>query len=246
MVFQDDELRSKIDRVKQIKFVSPYARYLAILPVAEKQRLVEQARLDEENKKKKLCPDKVVSEDQKFVSTFRTLSLLNCLLITSLLQTIKTEPTPSNSTGQPSNEADHMPLKDFGKRRREMAEAASPPTKKPRFDINVRDTPSTATTSSIASESAVEQTSTNGTPITSKKQQRKQKKSQVMSNKKSAQSSNKPVAFDYSQVDFSKFQGGSKKQVNTNATTSKFHGKVSFKRRIYSFTSGYNRISFFL
>lgn len=45
-------------KIKAIKFVSPFARYLAILPLAEKQRIEEQARVDRENKKKKLCPEK--------------------------------------------------------------------------------------------------------------------------------------------------------------------------------------------
>lgn len=44
---------------------------------------------------------------------------------------------------------------------------------------------------------------------------------------KVGQSSNKPVAFDYSQVDFKKFQGGSKKNPNKNEVETKFHGKVS-------------------
>lgn len=49
-------------KVNEIKFVSPYARYLAILPLAEKQRLEELARTEIENKKKKLCPDKIEEE----------------------------------------------------------------------------------------------------------------------------------------------------------------------------------------
>lgn len=83
MFSQDDELRSKVDRVKEIKFVSPYARYLAILPLAEKQRLADQARKDLEDSKKKLCPDKVAPEDQKFVS-LSVLSIQNYLLIVFL------------------------------------------------------------------------------------------------------------------------------------------------------------------
>lgn len=51
-------MSEKLKKINQIKFVSPFARYLAILPLAEKQRHEEQARLDQENKKKKLCPEK--------------------------------------------------------------------------------------------------------------------------------------------------------------------------------------------
>lgn len=45
---------------EQIKFFSPYARYLAVLPFAEQERLAESARLAEVNRKRKLCPDSVI------------------------------------------------------------------------------------------------------------------------------------------------------------------------------------------
>lgn len=44
----------------QIKFFSPYARYLAVLPFAEQERLAELARKAEENRKRKLCPDSII------------------------------------------------------------------------------------------------------------------------------------------------------------------------------------------
>lgn len=43
----------------QAKFISPYERYLAVLPFAEQERLDETAKLAEENRKRKLCPDAV-------------------------------------------------------------------------------------------------------------------------------------------------------------------------------------------
>lgn len=146
-----------------------------------------------------------------------------------------------------------MPLKDFGKRRRELAAAeiaATPPPKKARFEINVRDSPSTATTPAPATVSPMDETpnDTTSTPTSSmtKQQRKSNKKAKPMSNKKPAQSSNKPVAFDYSQVDFSKFQGGSKKQVNTNETSSKFHGKVSVNLNDFLLMFVSNRIVFYL
>lgn len=224
---QDDELRSKIDRVKEIKFVSPYARYLAILPLAEKQRLADQAKLDLENSKKKLCPDKVAPEDQKFVSLrFFLVSVDWIDLLCALFKVVKHEPSAEQPAEQ---QPDHMPLKDFGKRRRELASAdqaatPQPATKRQRFDINVRDTPmSTPAASDVVSNA---QPSTPSTPITSQQQRKSKKPHKPVSNKKPIQSSDKAVAFDYSQVDFGKFQGGSKSQVNTNQSTSKFHGKV--------------------
>lgn len=44
----------------QVKFFSPYARYLAVLPFAEQERLVEAAKLAEQNRKRKLCPDSII------------------------------------------------------------------------------------------------------------------------------------------------------------------------------------------
>lgn len=43
----------------QVKFFSPYARYLAVLPFAEQERLIETAKRAAENRKRKLCPDSV-------------------------------------------------------------------------------------------------------------------------------------------------------------------------------------------
>lgn len=44
----------------QIKFSSPYERYIAVLPFAEQERLAESARIAEQNRKRKLCPDSVI------------------------------------------------------------------------------------------------------------------------------------------------------------------------------------------
>lgn len=44
----------------QVKFSSPYRRYIAVLPFAEQERLAESARIAEQNRKRKLCPDSVI------------------------------------------------------------------------------------------------------------------------------------------------------------------------------------------
>lgn len=51
----------KANKGAQIKFVSPYARYLAVLPFAEQQRQEELAKAAEESRKRKLCPDRHVT-----------------------------------------------------------------------------------------------------------------------------------------------------------------------------------------
>lgn len=58
-------LSNRIDKkvlpTVQAKFISPYERYLAVLPFAEQERLAETAKLAEENRKRKLCPDAVIT-----------------------------------------------------------------------------------------------------------------------------------------------------------------------------------------
>lgn len=64
--------------------------------------------------------------------------------------------------------------------------------------------------------------------ISNKKMKKKKRNSYGGGDKtKVGQPSNKPVAFDYSTVDFKKFQGGSKKNLTKNDVETKFHGKVS-------------------
>lgn len=48
-------------QIENVKFVSPYSRYLAVLPFAEQQRLEEQQKEIEENRKRKLCPEAFVA-----------------------------------------------------------------------------------------------------------------------------------------------------------------------------------------
>ncbi|XP_011189712.2 exosome component 10 [Zeugodacus cucurbitae] len=52
----DDEQRKQKQLHSNIKFVSPYQRYLAMLPLVEKEKAEEAARIEAENKKRQLCP----------------------------------------------------------------------------------------------------------------------------------------------------------------------------------------------
>lgn len=55
-IFQT-HVKMETAKLREVKFVSPYARYLAVLPFAEKQRLEEMARKAEIDRKKRLCPE---------------------------------------------------------------------------------------------------------------------------------------------------------------------------------------------
>lgn len=197
----DEEHTAKLQRIRQLHFVSPFARYLANVPVAEKQRKDEQQRLDEANSRKKLCPEPL---PVPVVSAQPTLDAVEARRI--------------------AEAANVLPLTEFGKRRREQMLAEqedqlqTPLPKRARFEINVQPVTDGGPTegSPVAAS-----TSQPGTP----KNGRSAKKAKPTSNKKSGQSSNVPVKFDYAQVDFKKFQGGSAQRVNTHESTSKFHGK---------------------
>lgn len=54
-----EKKRTVVDEA-QVKFSSPYKRYIAVLPFAEQERLAESARIAEQNRKRKLCPDSVI------------------------------------------------------------------------------------------------------------------------------------------------------------------------------------------
>lgn len=63
------EIKQSLNGV-EIKFFSPYARYLAVLPFAEQERQAETARLAAESRKRKLCPDSpVVTVSFEFIVT---------------------------------------------------------------------------------------------------------------------------------------------------------------------------------
>lgn len=58
----------KTFKIARIKFISPYARYLAVLPFSEKQRQEDLAKAAEENRKRKLCPDSAFAPEVSVVS----------------------------------------------------------------------------------------------------------------------------------------------------------------------------------
>lgn len=61
--------RNETSQFDQVKFTSPYKRYLAVLPFAEQERLAETVKLAEENRKRKLCPENnTMVRKQFFVS----------------------------------------------------------------------------------------------------------------------------------------------------------------------------------
>lgn len=181
-----------MQKLKKIKFVSPFTRYKLILPFAEQQRLEAQVKEEELNKTKLLCPVKIeVSEE--------------------FILTKEEKPVESD---QP------IPLKKMiPKRKREIPEVQEEIiveniNKKLKVDVIIDKNPSEAS-----------EGSSNKDNRTSKKPFKNNgKKGERYYTKNDRQSSNKSVDFDYSKVDFNKFQGGSQRE-RSNDVKSKFQAK---------------------
>lgn len=58
---QSNKNTKKSPQINEVKFVSPYSRYLAVLPFAEQQRMEELSKEADQNRKRKLCPEKHVT-----------------------------------------------------------------------------------------------------------------------------------------------------------------------------------------
>lgn len=138
------------------------------------------------------------------------------------------------------DDANHTPLKDYSKRKRNDAHVASPviseqsaysqPNKRMKFDVS---TPSRSAKDTELEEGTEnnQQDGEDDDEVSneagkSSRIPNKNKKNKKFASNKTAQSSETPVRFDYSQVDFKKFKGGSQKNKSNNEVQTKFHGKV--------------------
>jgi len=191
----DETMKEKLNRLKKIKFVSPYARYLAILPIAEQQRLEDLKKQQEANKLKRLCPEKTENMDEYVV----------------IKQEHPVDPTDMYGA--------NMPLKDYGKRKPNNAvDSIQEQTAAKRMKT---ENSSTDCTSNSASSS--ENSNKIPPPQNATKNQKKKKKKH---HPHPAKPSDQPAQFDYGQVDFKKFKGGSHQaKRNDNEVKTKFHGK---------------------
>lgn len=181
-----------MQKLKKIKFVSPFTRYKLILPFAEQQRLEAQAKEEELNKTKLLCPVKV-EVTEEFIST-------------------KDELKPVESD-QP------IPLKKMIPKRKREVEVQEEIVveninKKPKIEVIVDTKPN----------EKVEGSSNKDNRTPKKPFKNNGKRGERYYSKNDRQSSNKTVDFDYSKVDFNKFQGGSQRD-RSGDVKSKFQAK---------------------
>lgn len=148
-----------------------------------------------------------------------------------------------------------MPLKDYDKKvqksidTKPSAETESehdeaPPAKRQRVDDVQKNKSSSSDNKSNSNSSPEKQT--DASTSMSKNNRKKNKKGKMIDNKpqSSSQTSNKPVEFDYSKVDFKKFQGGSQRPQQSLDIKTKFMGKVSSGR--ISLAHSHLKITLFL
>lgn len=215
----------------RVKFFSPYARYLAVLPFAEQERLAETARLAEKNRKRKLCPDSVITVSkmnlrENYFFLFRI--GINIFFFHSFVQDSK----PTISATNNKEDVYRGPMKNFGKSNEQTSPELEPPAKKRRVDDESND-PIEARLNQIRDNMEQGDQSPQVTTTTpSKKNKSKNKAKNKNKKTKTPQKTpvpNKQAEFDYSSVDFKKFAGGSVVE-KKNEIKMKFHGKVRYSR----------------
>lgn len=105
---------------------------------------------------------------------------------------------------------------------------SDPQCKKRRMDDNLSDLDANNQTSAndVNIDLKVAQNGQNSNANSNAKRNQRKNKKNKGNNNKVAQASNQPVDYDYSKVDFSKFQGGSQKPKPNTEFKSKFNGKV--------------------
>lgn len=202
------------------KFVSPYERYLAVLPFAEQERLAETARLAEENRQRKLCPDAVIT----------VVSVSGTSLLCSkagfhwkfahfcTLQKVNGE-TPAT----PAAAEKPVALKHFGQGE-ESSPVQMPPEKKRKLEDNVESKLNEIRKNMESNAAAA--ASPSQTPKSKKNKKNKKPDQPFVVDTQPKQA----ATFDYSNVDFKAFGGGSQKPKPDHEFKSKFKGKGKVRR----------------
>lgn len=193
---EEEGENKKLAKLKDIKFITPYSRFLSILPAAEEQERLENARVAEEAKKKKLCP--TVAEVE----------------IKEQQQGLKRKTEEENEAAVDVEEAKKQhknPNRLFHKKRKWVSEQVQ----------SFKEMMTTTGAAAGQSKDAGQETSN----VTPKKQQNSKKISKAQKWKakqcrfdspqqgdNGGQSSRASNDFDYSSIDYTKFQGGSAQQ----------------------------------
>lgn len=180
----EDSSTPQLTKLKDIKFITPYSRYLSILPIAEEQERLANLKEAEKAKSRQLCPVKVESEPVKR----------------------KSEEAPPAADQPQVKKVKTEPVQSF----REMLESQ-------KKEINEQNP--------------------NG-QMSRRKQKSMQRKQKWEQQNQSKELAKQEANFDYSQVDYTKFEGGSRSQQNQRGRgggrkqfDSKFRGRGGQKAK---------------
>ncbi|XP_037948594.1 exosome component 10-like [Teleopsis dalmanni] len=243
----DDPLKKAIkEGCNKSKFKTPYERYLAILPQIEKEKLEEAERIAHENRSRQLCPSapKVVVKEEINTENDDTLNVS----IKEYLKRKRVEsdgPSTSSKVAkmQSTSTLDQKDKPSSSKASLKKKNSTSHKTDKPpiiskdesRLNesiVTIEDESDTDVIVSTDVDTNKSNTNDNKNNFSSKVKNKfnnfKKKFKNKRKNKaqKSGQSSNVPVQnnFDYNNVDFKKFQGGSQR-ANGIQMKQTIHGK---------------------
>lgn len=121
--------------------------------------------------------------------------------------------------------AENLPMKDYGKRK--PNDTVENTKQQPAAKKMKTESATTEPTSNNSTSSSEASTKISPKQAETKNQKKKKKKKNNFQQSNATNSSNNPQQFDYGQVDFKKFKGGSHQaKRNDNEVQTKFHGKV--------------------
>lgn len=208
----DPDLNDKMAKLKKVKFVSPYSRYKCILPFAEEERLAELRSAEELRQQKKL-EEPVIS-----VPVIQKTPVVEQEVEPSLNQ-LK-QKRKSDQSAQEVVESKKPKINATSEKESSGSESESDSD-----DSDVVEVPLPKPAPIVIEDEAVknEQQPNNKK---NKKNKNKNSKDRYITKNTTKQGSNQAVSFDYSKVDYKRFQGGS--QVNTpnsGQIKSKFNAK---------------------
>ncbi|XP_055850996.1 exosome component 10 [Episyrphus balteatus] len=216
---EDDEVKEKLKKLQQMQFISPYARYVAVLPLVEIEKKEELARIEAENAKKQLCPIKSeMPQKTEAIVKNEADNLYSVPLRESLKRKNPESSNPNNNQSAqgkrikketPASDGDHLKFMELKRKAPEVSNTSN------QQEVEEEDEEPSSTSSNQTTPHSGQKHSNNGN---NRKNRKRFKGNKV------AQSSEKPVAFDYKKVDFKKFQGGAQKAKGTELKP-KFHGK---------------------
>ncbi|KAM7364737.1 exosome component Rrp6 [Cochliomyia hominivorax] len=245
---EEDEQTIRHQFAERERILLPYKRYIAVLPMVEKEKREEAARIEAENKKKQLCPQAPtlmpVDKDAVDIKNIKKETddiyrmPIKEMLKRKYEESVAKKAANANTAKRIKTEDDNATKTTTTPTDDKLKFVNLPPTKKELKQQNrlKRSAPQDNSVGDHDDDDdggPPEERPTSSQPPNNEresqqnsKQKFKNKKAKFNNSTKSHQSSDKPVQtnFDYQKVDFKKFQGGAQKAQGTELKP-QFHAK---------------------